>query len=711
MTTPSGIGTSATPAPGSPAGGGPRRRVLSIRWIITAGAVLLTTSAVLSVGFVSEHNARGALTRELESRTLLLARNLALTSAGALLGDFPELTLQPVVREMLARQPELAFVTVIDHRGVIQGDADPRRLATPYRDPPGLVTATDRVRLAAGESLRANRDLLVAQVPVRQSGGGDLGTAYVGLRRSHIEGTLAASRGQQGLVLLVLVLLGVGAAFVLMSQLLRPVAALRAGIERIARGDLDTPIRLRDRTEMGLLADTVDEMAAGLKRAQAEMIERERLAHEVDLARQLQRSLLPEGACALGAFTVRGDHRAAAEVGGDYFDVLRLRDGRVGLAVADVSGKGLAGCLVMSMLSALLRALRETCTSPSDMLAALDERLGESLAPGVFVTMFYGVLDPASGRLTWASAGHNPPLVWRRATGRLQSLPARGIPLAAIHGGAIRSTLEDAELTLEPGDLFVQYTDGYTEAFAPDGSQFGLERVRDVVTRTAPDGCAGVIGALVESLADWRGARPPADDETLLVVEAEAVAPAPAGVDMAFALDQLQLAQAAGRGLTLPARLDDLQPLLRDWLAGLDELGALSPEETDWLVSALYELCANVVEHGYDHDERRSMELWWLATREREPASAGSDNERSAWHLRKGGFVLRDDGLTYRPDAWRESDFSDPGVRRRGRGIGLDIVHRVMREVAYHPSTPRGNITLLTFGPRPRVPSGEGVVS
>ena len=103
------------------------------------------------------------------------------------------------------------------------------------------------------------------------------------------------------------------------------------------------------------------------------------------------------------------------------------------------------------------------------------------------------------------------------------------------------------------------------------------------------------------------------------------------------------------------------------------------------------------------------MELWWLATRDREPASAAVGNERAAWHLRKGGFVLRDDGRTYRPESWRESDFNDPGVRLRGRGIGLDIVHRVMREVAYHPATPRGNITLLTFGPRARVPSREGV--
>src|SRR5262249_12042993 len=167
----------------------------------------------------------------------------------------------------------------------------------------------------------------------------------------------------------------------------------------------------RDRTELGLLAGTVNDMAAALKRAQAEMLERERLAHEVELARQIQQSLLPSQPISAGPFDIRGDQLAANEVGGDYWDVLPLPDGRVGLAVADVAGKGVAGCLIMSMLSALLRAMRSTYLSPAAMLTALDERLCESLRPGVFVTMCYAVLDPATGRLTFASAGHNPLLL------------------------------------------------------------------------------------------------------------------------------------------------------------------------------------------------------------------------------------------------------------------------------------------------------------
>src|SRR6185503_9757377 len=160
-----------------------------------------------------------------------------------------------------------------------------------------------------------------------------------------------------------------------------------------------------------------------------------------------------------------GSQRAAAEVGGDYFDYFVLADGRIGIAVADVAGKGLAGCLVMSMLSALLRAYRASIDSPAEMLAVLDERLGETLQVGSFVTMFYAVLDPMTGHVVYASAGHSPLLIYRRAQGAVEWFRTKGIPLGAVRGGAIRRTLQDAVLTLEPGDLLVQFTDGLNEAF------------------------------------------------------------------------------------------------------------------------------------------------------------------------------------------------------------------------------------------------------
>src|SRR5207248_2908883 len=137
-------------------------------------------------------------------------------------------------------------------------------------------------------------------------------------------------------VLVAFLVLGTVAALILSASLLRPVAALRAGLERIGRGDLDTPLEVRDRTEIGALAGTVNRMARELKAAQGVLVERERIAAEVQLARRIQRALLPAGRREAGPFVIEGEQRAAAEVGGDYYQMLDLPNGRVGVVIADV---------------------------------------------------------------------------------------------------------------------------------------------------------------------------------------------------------------------------------------------------------------------------------------------------------------------------------------------------------------------------------------
>ena len=323
-----------------------KKPVLSIRWIVAGAAAILTTLVVLGVTAVTERRTRAVLLEEMESRTLVEARNLALASTRALLTEYPELLLAPLVKEMTTRQPELAFIAVVDRSGTVQGHPDVRAIGAPFTPPDGLRAVTSPAARKSGEALTENSAMLVASVPVLDPSGRVLGNAYIGMRRSHIDQAVGQVSREQYLILAVFLGTGVVVSFLLMSVLLRPIAALRAGMERIGRGDLGTPVRLRDRTEFGVLADSINEMSSALGKAQGEMVERARLAHEMDLARQIQRSLLPSKPTVAGEFVIEGEQWAAAEVGGDYFDVLPLPDGKVGLAMADVSGKGLAGCLV-----------------------------------------------------------------------------------------------------------------------------------------------------------------------------------------------------------------------------------------------------------------------------------------------------------------------------------------------------------------------------
>ena len=673
-----------------------RGAVLSIRWIVAGAAAVLVAIAVLGVTVVTERRTRDVLVREIEARLFLQARSLAVASSGAMLTEYPEFTLTPLLSEMQAHQPELALLIVVDRSEAIQGHSDVRRTGTRYTPPRDLTAVSSSVPLRSDERLAGTPSMLVATVPVRDSGGRILGQAIVGLRRSHIQAALDEIGRQQLLVLGVLLAIAIGCSVVLMSILMRPISSLRAGIERIGRGEFETPLELKDRTEFGLLAGAVNDMAAALKSAQSEMVERERLAHEMELAQEIQRSLLPSHPTTAGAFVIVGKQWAAAEVGGDYYDVQELADGTVALTIADVAGKGLAGCLVASMLFSLIRALRPTHVTPTSLLIALDERLSEILRRGTFVTMFYGLLDPRTGRLTYASAGHNPILLYRAADRRVEWHESTGIPLSAIRGGAIATTLADCVLELRPGDMLVQSTDGINEAEEPgERKSFGFNGMEEFVLRSAHLDAHALVDRLHDAVAAWRGDGAPMDDETLLVVvrDGSPVSAAPRAGDApsAEALRRLEEARGRGKRLALPATLDSLHRID----AWLQEQGLVdaTPSEAGILLSlTLYELCANIVEHGCANDAGASVELWWLPGGP-EPATNGCAGERA------GTFVLLDHGRPFVPSHERTTDLDDRAVRARGRGLGLEIVRRAAIPVAYHPSTEVGNLTILDWNP------------
>jgi serine phosphatase RsbU (regulator of sigma subunit)/anti-sigma regulatory factor (Ser/Thr protein kinase) len=671
----------------------PRRRILSLRLLVSGVAAGLMTCALLGAAIISERNARATLEDEIQRRLLLEARNLALTSSGVMLAPFPELTLLPIVNDLLDRH-EIANAVVLDLEGRVQADPDSRKLGQPWAKPATLRKEPTRLALGTGEELSGDRATLVATVPILITGGRRIGTAIVGLRRSYLDRAVESARLRQLVLLVALLLVGVALTLAIVGHLLRPIGILREGLDRIGRGDLDTPLQVRDHTEFGLLAETVNRMAMRIKAAQRETLERDRLVREVELARRIQQSILPRARVKFGQIVACGAQRAAAEVGGDYFDILPLPRNRVGLAIADVSGKGLAGCLVMSMLSALIRALRGTYDSPARLLVELERNLVPALERGSFVTITYGVLDPATGTLRFASAGHTPALVFRAATGRVERRRSRSVPVGAVRNGALERMLHDEEVVLEPGDVLVQVTDGFSEAHHHrTEEQFGLDRIAEVVQANATRGAEEVIAALQQAVTEWSQTETPMDDETVLIVARNA---APAGdLEGADILDRLSQARRQGSRLAMRADLAQLSRL-GTWLRECPDVGRLDVLRAAEVESAIYEMCSNVIEHGLSEQEQEELELWWVPAPEEAASLPLTDR------IRTGYFLLRDRGTEFHPPQDPAVDFTDREVRLRGRGLGLLMIRRIMSAVRYHPATPEGNLTLMLYDPDKR---------
>ena len=685
------------------------KRVISIRFIVTATTVALVAGVVLAVGSVGEQHTRRMLSSEIEARVLMTARNLARVSSSALLSEFPELTLHPVIRELRDDHPELAYAVVVDHENRIQGHSSARKLGELFIVPNDLNEISTTRALAAGEKILESPNALAARVAVRH-GGAPIGTVYVGLHRDYFEAAVNESRKKQAITLLVLLALAVVFALVFTGVLLRPIDKLRTGLHRIGQGDLGTPIELQDRTEFQLLAESVNDMAKQLQVAQSQMVEKERLKHEMELARQIQGSLLPASSFVVDDFEIIGVHQAAAEVGGDYFDVLQLPDGRIGIAIADVSGKGLAGCLVMSMVAVLLRSLRSSYSRPRELLIALDEQLSCNLRPGVFVTMFYGMLEPTSGRLTYASAGHSPLLVQRVATGSTEWHYTDAIPIGAVRSGALGETLKDFELDLHPGDTLVQFTDGVNEAWEPrEMQQFGFERVESVVRENAPGGARAVLEGIRRALVKWTGELPRMDDETVVVLHRRGMKWQSREAFDSGTCTPHELAEHVwglrdwGYHLSLPANLAEFERIAA-WIEAGPHLAELPEAERVLLEHALHELCDNIVHHGHANGAG-ALDVWWIPEadvwddeRTRDPHLLEEDPDLSK-HLQRGVFLVRDRGVPFPPTGLLDSDLDNPSVRKRGRGLGLRIIQDIMNPLLYLEETEHGNLTLMRFDP------------
>jgi sigma-B regulation protein RsbU (phosphoserine phosphatase) len=214
-------------------------------------------------------------------------------------------------------------------------------------------------------------------------------------------------------------------------------------------------------------------------------------------------------------------YRAAKEVGGDYYDFFKISDHELGLAIADVCGKGVPAGLLMSVARSILKSIAPNNASPAVTLQALNRLLLEDLTGGsLFITMFYAVLDTRRNRLTYTSAGHNPVLCYRADQNRIEHLELKQpcLPLGLVGGDPFSRLAVEREVTLGPGDIVALYTDGVSEAMNSHGKEFGLSRLEQVILTHAGEKEAGSILANLEHEVSLFCADTPQSDDIAVVL-------------------------------------------------------------------------------------------------------------------------------------------------------------------------------------------------
>ena len=290
------------------------------------------------------------------------------------------------------------------------------------------------------------------------------------------------------------------------------------GVLAVARHLEDGPFTANDFAVFRTIAEQ-SAFAIGNALVHREASEKRQMEGELRNAREVQRVLLPQGEPVVPGYRISGTNVPARIISGDYYDHLDLGDGRHGVVIADVSGKGVAAGLLMAMCRSVLRSMARGYDSPADALAQVNRQLFPDIREDMFISLFYAVIEGDGGTIKLARAGHDPALLYRAAERSVTLLKPPGLALGIDEGDVFERVTKVQEIQMQPGDCLLFHTDGVKEAIDSAGEEFGMDRLREAFRDGASLGAEATIRAVERELARFAGDAPQMDDVTLVAIE------------------------------------------------------------------------------------------------------------------------------------------------------------------------------------------------
>ena len=303
------------------------------------------------------------------------------------------------------------------------------------------------------------------------------------------------------------------------SKIARPIKKLVRGTRHIASGNLQYEVEVKGNDEIAELGIAFNKMASDLDKHIEELkrttAEKERLLRELEIARGIQQSFLPDSIPKLVGLDIAAVNLPARMVGGDFYDFIPVAKDKIGLVVADVSGKGIPAALFMALSRTLVRATTIGKLSVLEAIQKANKLIVEDSKTNMFVTLFYAILDSKERKLQYVNAGHNPPIFFRKSGGDITLLEAQGIPMGLL----AEMDISVDQISLKKGDVVILYTDGITEATNKEGEQFEIERLSQVLKENSHLSAESIMKKIQEEVNTFVGGQPQFDDITLMVVK------------------------------------------------------------------------------------------------------------------------------------------------------------------------------------------------
>ena len=442
--------------------------------------------------------------------------------------------------------------------------------------------------------------------------------------------------------------------FLIKKIIINNLYIINSKLAQISGGNLNVTVDVRTNVEFASLSDDINTTVSTLKRYIAEAAAR--IDKELEYAKQIQLSALPTNFPTSEEFNIYAQMIAAKEVGGDFYDFYKLSDTTVAFLVADVSGKGIPAAMFMMTAKTIIKDLAESGMSVNDIFTKANAKLCENNESGMFVTAWMGILDIPSGKMQFANAGHNPPLL-KRADGSFEYLKTRaGFVLAGMEGVRYRA----GEITFSKGDRLFLYTDGVTEATNTQNELYGENRLLEFMNKNLNASATKLLPYLKSDIDKFVGEAPQFDDITMLIFDYNHEKG-----------DELMASKI------FPAKVDSLSDVLafvEQKLEGFE----CSMKLQMALCVAIEEVFVNVAHYAYD-DENGKVEF-----------NISFDDK-----TRDVTFQMKDSGRPFDPLKKEDPDIGLSAEERDIGGLGIFITKKTMDKVTYAYENGKNILTMI----------------
>ena len=497
------------------------RRMFSLRVKFSVWTIFIVSIIVGGSYYYIDRQTTQQLRSNLDETVSSLANTIAAQASLYIINrrsdaEFDEL----IVSYIQSNSDFLRLIVLTDSNNIIMAHSDDiHNIRKRYRLPSPINPNMLEIPQMMDEKEKVLKFLII---PIK-TGEIVLGRVNMLYSSEQLQGRLDEARQNTVLLTLVLLMFGILGVYLLSSYFVDPIVKITRRVRKFASGDLKSELPLEGAEEFFEISRAFNELMTRVSQDRENIIAREKMAKEIEVASHIQKTLLPRELPDLPGLELEAFYRAAEVIGGDLYDVFRIDPERFCLVVADVSGKGVPASLVMSMLRTVIQIHSAGKTSSKETLIKVNDYLQYNIPPGMFITVMLAIYYEPSKELNFVSAGHNPMLFYKHATKQIVKMNPNGMPMGmpATLETTFENRLEEVTLKLEEGDTFFMFTDGITEASNRDGEQFGMDRLINTLEKQLSNGTAADTSILrkelIAEIDDFSGFIKPSDDITFVL--------------------------------------------------------------------------------------------------------------------------------------------------------------------------------------------------